>query len=233
MLAALSNNPGFGHITAFSRKTKDKMVFLAPVNDAKVTYIVDENSLSWPQRVPPNPIFFSGLATTSAAAGGFEKQYKIDYQLNRDLAEAAHRAGSHTYVLISALGANAKSMFPYVKMKGELDDAVSAMGFKHTVIIRPSVILGPRNQLKQPTRMTESMFMTLTGAFSYVPFFGSYMANKAEDIAEVAVAAALMCEQGKRLDGKPEGVWIISGKQINDIAADLKKKKQEVAAPAS
>ena len=36
--------------------------------------------------------FFSGLGTTRAAAGGFQEQFKIDHDLNLELAKAAVRA---------------------------------------------------------------------------------------------------------------------------------------------
>jgi uncharacterized protein YbjT (DUF2867 family) len=89
-------------------------------------------------------IFFSGLGTTKAAAGSIEAQRKIDYDLNLDLAKAAKESGVDTYVLISSGSANAQSNFAYVRMKGELEDAVKALGFKHTVILRPGLIVGGR-----------------------------------------------------------------------------------------
>jgi uncharacterized protein YbjT (DUF2867 family) len=47
-------------------------------------------------------------------------------------------------VLISSGGANAKSMLAYPKLKGELEDAVKQLEFEHTVILRPGLILGGR-----------------------------------------------------------------------------------------
>jgi uncharacterized protein YbjT (DUF2867 family) len=61
-------------------------------------------------------LFISGLGTTRGAAGGFENQKKIDYDLNLELAKAAKNAGTKHYVLISATSANSTSMIPYSKM---------------------------------------------------------------------------------------------------------------------
>lgn len=70
------------------------------------------------------PIFFSALGTTAYIAGGFERQRKIDYDLNIALARAARNAGARVYVLVSKSGASPQSMIPYSRMKGELDQAV-------------------------------------------------------------------------------------------------------------
>lgn len=75
-------------------------------------------------------MFISALGTTRAAAGGFENQKKIDYDLNLALAQEAKAKGTKVYVLISSSGANAQSMLGYPKMKGELEDAVSGLGFE-------------------------------------------------------------------------------------------------------
>lgn len=50
------------------------------------------------------------------------------------------------YVLISSGGANAKSMLAYPKMKGDLEDKVNELGFEHTVILRPGLIVGDRDE---------------------------------------------------------------------------------------
>lgn len=105
--------------------------------------------------IAPVPgIFFSGLGTTRGAAGSVEKQRKIDYDLNLSLAKAAKASGVKVYVLVSSGSANANSMFAYVKMKGELEDSVKALNFEHTVILRPGLLVGNREE----TRMAEAVF---------------------------------------------------------------------------
>jgi len=76
--------------------------------------------------------------------GSLEKQRLIDYDLNLDLAEAAKASGIKVYVLISSGAASSASRFPYIKMKGELEDSVKALDFDHTIILRPGLIAGDR-----------------------------------------------------------------------------------------
>ena len=58
------------------------------------------------------------------------------------LARAAKESGAKVYVLISAQAASAMSSLALPKMKGELEDSIMALGFEHTVILRPGLILG-------------------------------------------------------------------------------------------
>jgi len=41
-------------------------------------------------------------------------------------------------------------MIPYTRMKGELEDSVNALGFDHTIILRPGLIVGGREE-SRPT----------------------------------------------------------------------------------
>lgn len=137
----------------------------------------------------------SALGTTRANAGGFEKQRKIDYDLNLALAKAAKAAGTKAYVLISSSGSSSSSPLGYPKMKGELEDAVKALDFDHTVIVRPGLIVGDRNEM----RTAEFVFRKIAG------FAGGVSGNKLKDfwaqdadvIAKAAVRAGLNCIEGK------------------------------------
>ncbi|EAT79486.1 hypothetical protein SNOG_13159 [Parastagonospora nodorum SN15] len=146
ILTLLLAHPNFTSIHAYTRKPLSN-----PDPSSKLTPITSTDPSSWPSLFPRTPtpkIMFSGLATTRDAAGGFDNQRKIDYDLNLDLAKAAKDAGVETYVLISAAGASAKSPFAYVKMKGELEDSIKALGFKHTVFVKPGFIAGERSNRK-------------------------------------------------------------------------------------
>jgi uncharacterized protein YbjT (DUF2867 family) len=150
---------------------------------------------------------FSALGTTRAQVGGFDAQRKIDYDLNLELAQAAKAAGVETYVLISSNGANAQSYFAYPKMKGELEEAVKGLGFKHTVIVRPGLIVGERSE----SRPAEAGLRALAkGLRSLTPKAVDFWAQDAGVIARAAVTAGIMCLQGTR----DEGVWVMEMGEI-------------------
>jgi hypothetical protein len=83
--------------------------------------------------VPCTQVFFSAFATTRAAAGAFENQYKLEHDLNIELVKAAKVSGTKVSLLISSASASKNSMFNYMNMKGEIDD-IKALGFDHTII---------------------------------------------------------------------------------------------------
>jgi uncharacterized protein YbjT (DUF2867 family) len=152
-------------------------------------------------------MFLSGIGTTRAAAGGLEKQRKIDYDLNFELARAAKDAGVQTYVLISAAGATSKGLVPYTKMKGELEDAVKALGFKHCVILKPGLLVGARKESRPTEWLVQQM---AKGAGAVGNGLKDFWAQDAEVVAKAAVSAGLSCVEGKR----EEGVWVLEQKDI-------------------
>lgn len=146
-------------------------------------------------------MLISGLGTSRAAAGGIENQRKIDLDLNLELAKAAKEAGTKTYVLISSSGANSSSSFAYMKMKGELDEAVKALDFDHCIILRPGLIVGPREPPTLKTRM-----QGLVGGIANVAggvsggMLKDGWAQDADVIAKAAVQAAIDCLDGKETE---------------------------------
>jgi uncharacterized protein YbjT (DUF2867 family) len=63
-----------------------------------------------------------------------------------DFATACKAAGIGHFQLLSAVGANAKSSSFYLKTKGELQNAIIALGFERTSFFQPSMILTPTNR---------------------------------------------------------------------------------------
>jgi uncharacterized protein YbjT (DUF2867 family) len=87
---------------------------------------------------------FSTLGTTLKQAGSKEKEYEVDFTFNLNFAKKAKENGIKNYILVSSVGANSKSRIFYTRMKGELDEAVSKLGFENLAILRPSSLTGIR-----------------------------------------------------------------------------------------
>ncbi|MEZ5330224.1 MAG: NAD(P)H-binding protein [Verrucomicrobiales bacterium] len=71
---------------------------------------------------------------------------KIDKVTVLDFASACRAAGVRHFVLLSAVGANAKSLSFYLRTKGELNDALKALEFERLSLFCPSMILTPTNR---------------------------------------------------------------------------------------
>ncbi|KFZ01791.1 hypothetical protein V501_09796, partial [Pseudogymnoascus sp. VKM F-4519 (FW-2642)] len=191
ILSTLLQLPAISSVRTFTRR--------APQDTGAKLNATVEDSAKWAASIsaitPPPDIFFSGLGTTRAAAGGFDNQRKIDYDLNLEAAQAAKRAGAKVYVLISSGGANPNSMMGYPKMKGELEEAVKALGFEKTVILRPGLILGGRDHL----RAAEYAFQGIAKVFGAVSggWLSDGWAQDADVIAKAAVSGGLKALAGE------------------------------------
>jgi uncharacterized protein YbjT (DUF2867 family) len=92
---------------------------------------------------------FSALGTTIKVAGSQEAFRRVDFDFPLQLATRARTDGVHHFLLVSALGATASSRVFYNRVKGELEDAVAALGFRSLTIARPSLLLGNRAEYRR------------------------------------------------------------------------------------
>jgi uncharacterized protein YbjT (DUF2867 family) len=93
------------------------------------------------------------------------------------------------------MGANSSSRIFYSRVKGELEDALSRMPFEGTVIARPSMLVGNREILGQPTRRGEVLAETLGNVVGFlIP--ANYKPIKASAVAK-ALLSAVPSAKGK------------------------------------
>lgn len=127
-------------------------------------------------------VLFSALGTTLKQAGSKEKEYEVDYTYNLNFAKKAMENGIENYVLVSSIGANAKSSIFYTRMKGELDEAVAKIGFKNLAILRPSSLMGDRHEKRPMEEFSLPVALLLT----------KYILKKYRPIQDTIVAKAMM-----------------------------------------
>jgi uncharacterized protein YbjT (DUF2867 family) len=113
-----------------------------------------------------------------------------------------------TYVLISGANANAQSSFGYIRMKGEIEEFVKAQDYDHTIIIRPGLIAGTREE-SRPAEAALRGVAALAGRIS-THWLKDFWAQDADVIAKAAVSAALKAENGELKDK----VFVMGAKEI-------------------
>ena len=129
---------------------------------------------------------FSCLGTTLKKAGSKQNFYNVDYEMNAHFADLFETTDTH-YLLISAMCANAQSKIFYNKVKGELENHIHSLNLKYVSILRPSLLLGER----QEQRTLEDMTQKLYRKFSHlVPNTFKYKPVTAEQVAHTMVDAA-------------------------------------------
>lgn len=130
---------------------------------------------------------YLALGTTIKVAGSREAFRAVDFDANLALARAALAAGARRAGLVSAMGASAASGIFYNRVKGELEDALSALPFEGLVIARPSFLAGDREALGQPVRRGEGIALALSRILG--PLFPkNYRAIPAAAVAQALVA---------------------------------------------
>jgi uncharacterized protein YbjT (DUF2867 family) len=137
-------------------------------------------------------VLFSALGSTLKDAGSRDAQYKVDVTYQLDAAKAASANGVPSYVLISASGASAKSFFFYLRMKGELEDAIRELSFEKIRIIEPGPIEGQR----EVERPFEKISFRLIRLLNRIGMGGQYKPIAGAELAKAMRNAALLPDPG-------------------------------------
>jgi len=148
---------------------------------------------------------FCCLGTTIKNAGSKEKFEAVDLGLVVEFAKASKSA--QKFLVVSSLGANSKSSVFYNAVKGRMEERVQSMGFKSSLIFRPSILTGPRKEF----RLGEKIGIVVMSIFS--PLMLGPM-KKFRPIAAENVAKAML--NGWKSDVK--GPVIIEGDEILRLA---------------
>ena len=107
---------------------------------------------------------FCALGTTIAQAGSQAAFRQVDFDAPLQIARLAHAQGAKRFLLVSALGASSSSRVFYNRVKGELEDAVAAIGFEQFVIAQPSLLAGDRAE----SRLGERLGLMLSNALGFL-----------------------------------------------------------------
>jgi len=105
---------------------------------------------------------FVALGTTIKVAGSQEAFRAVDFDAVVAVAKAAQAAGARRLGVVSAMGANPRSTIFYNRVKGEMEEALSALGLDTLVIARPSFLAGDREALGQPLRPGEKLALRVS-----------------------------------------------------------------------
>ena len=136
-------------------------------------------------------IAFSCLGTTLAVAGSKEAQWRVDYDYQYHFAQQCKANGVPTFVLVSAAMANAQSKVFYNRMKGQLEDAVKALGFSCLLIFQPSVLIRSNSD-----RGAENFSVKAIHFLNKIGLFKRYRPMPTEILAEKMLSAVYNSPKG-------------------------------------
>jgi len=158
------------------------------------------------------------------SAGGqtFDAIHKFGAQAS---ASAARQASAATFIQMSAIGADAKSTSAYARTKAE-GEALARARFPGAIIVRPSVVFGPEddlfNRFASMARIAPALPLVGGGENKFQPVF----------VGDVAEGMSLLASDGAGHAGKtfefggPEQMTL---KQIMEFTLETTRRKRILA----
>lgn len=148
VLAVLLADKNHAAIHVIGRRVPD-------VQDARLVTHTSPSFDNW--ICPAVDDVFIALGTTLKVAGSQAAFRAIDGDAVVAIALAAKASGATRLAVVSAMGADPQSGVFYNQVKGQMEAAVSQLGFQTVVIARPSLLAGNRGTLNQPERVGEKL----------------------------------------------------------------------------
>lgn len=157
-------------------------------------FIVDFDNLAKAKNLICGNDLFCTFGTTIKKAGSQEIFRKVDYEYPKEIATIASSNGVSQFILVSSVGADSKSKVFYSQVKGELEDAIKKLPFWGIHILRPSMLLGKREERRPLEKIGIIFFKGMD--FLVGDLLGKYQPVKAEDVAKAMVMEAQNLEGG-------------------------------------
>jgi uncharacterized protein YbjT (DUF2867 family) len=186
LLELLLEDSNYSKVIALSRKQ-------LTLSNPKLENIVLEVAQldSHQQQLKADDVFCC-LGTTMKQAGSKAAFRKVDFDYPLQLAKILNQNGARQFLLVSALGANKNSKIFYNQIKGEVEEAITSIGFKGLHIFRPSLLLGPRKEQRSGE----------DAAKVFYKIFGFLIPKKYQGLESIKVARAMQALATEDLSGK-------------------------------
>ena len=185
----LLNSVEFGEVKIFVRRTLE-------ISHPKLKeHIIDfDNLSSWKQDLTGDSLF-SCMGTTIKTAGSKEKQYLVDFTYPYNCIEAAIDNGTKQIILVSSIGAKATSSNFYLRIKGELEEAIKKLNPSNFIVFRPSILDGNRME-SRPAEYKAIQIMRKVGK---LPFLKKYAPTLVSDLAGSMIRLAVKDKEGVKV----------------------------------
>ena len=198
-LRLLLAEPSFERVTALVRRPLDE----APQSPKLTARVVDFDRLEAAAAALAADQVVCALGTTIAQAGSRDRFRRVDFEYPLALAHLALERGVRHFLLVSSLGAGARSRVFYSRVKGELEDALSALPFRSLSIVRPSLLLGDRREKRLGEELAKPFGFLLPGRYRPIP---------ARDVAAALVRLAKEDAPGARVvESREMRAWAKAG----------------------
>lgn len=188
LLALLIADPDFSKVTLLLRKPLE-------VKDAKVIqHVVDFGQAeSWRDKFENVDLVFCAVGTTRNKTPNLVDYRKVDYDIPMHAIAFSESAQVEKFMLVSSVGADAKSKNFYLKIKGEVEDVLEKAQIPVRGVFQPSLLLGKRKE----KRFGENLARIIMPVFNFlIPT--KYKAIQADCVANAMVVASKIQQENTR-----------------------------------
>jgi uncharacterized protein YbjT (DUF2867 family) len=187
VLDVLLDAPDFGRVYAVTRRP------LGREHPRLANRIVQFDKLETQLKGQTCQVAFCCLGTTMKQAGSEKAFRQVDFDYTLAFARAARVAQAQRFVVVSSAGANPQSKNFYLRVKGELEQALEGLNFPSLDILQPGPLLGFRREIR-PRELAVTLMMPLLNPL----LGGTRQAYRGISARKVAAAAVGCARSGRR-----------------------------------
>ena len=159
--------------------------------------------------LPPADAAICTLGTTIAKAGSRRAFYAVDHDAVMTFAESALAANIPHFLVVTAIGADAKAPVYYSRVKGEVERSLEGLGFRRLDIAQPGLLLGSREE----RRPMEALFQAAN------PLVRRLLVGPLDRYAGIEAAVVAEALLGLCASDMEPGVFRHENRQLRLIAA--------------
>lgn len=191
VLKLLLNDDNFDKVKIFVRKK------LAITNEKLEQFVTDFDDYDSFKQLVTGDIIFCCLGTTIKTAGSQPAFKKVDYEYPLAFAKAGKENGVKQYIIISSIGATINTSNFYLKTKGDIEQAIEQLNYSSFIILRPSMLLGKREEFRLGEKIGQVMMQLLS--FMFIGSLKKYKAIHASVVAKAMVKCSLLFNEKKKV----------------------------------
>ena len=156
LLNELIKNINYSKIKLFVRSVPE-------ITDSKVEIIkTDFNNLeNHKEDIMGDDCFFC-IGTTKKNSPDKDEYRRVELEVPKEIAKIVKSNLVNSFIFVSALYANPKSLGDYVKFKGLVEEKLKELNFPKLVIMRPSFLMGDRKEKRVSEKIGIFVFKLLS-----------------------------------------------------------------------
>jgi len=149
LLELLLGDPAVARVHSLVRRSTVR------TNEELAEHVVDFGRLTAAELPPHVDEAYCCLGTTMRAAGSRNAFRWVDLVAVVAFGRLAAASGTRALAVVSSVGADPGARSFYLRTKGEMEGELAALGLPGLVILRPSLLLGRRREVRWGERVSE------------------------------------------------------------------------------